>query len=163
MAAIEAKHVFSDGQTVAINAAASATSTNVVRLATGKTYRRYTNAATKFADPSDVGKLRLLVKVTDELLEAAADGAVLTIKLMKHTTSAVGSGTEVDSKAVTVNTAGTGATAIGTTLWDIGLPVDELDEEYFGIEYDVATQNIDTGKIFAALMDGAEKTSEEPV
>jgi len=159
MAVIDAKHVFSDGQTVAINSGQSATSTNVIKQATGKTYRRYTNAAAKYADPSNVGKLRLLVKVTDEILAAAVSGATLDIKLMKHTTAAVGSGTLVDSKLITITT----ARPIGEILWDIGLPVDALDEEFFGIEYDVAVQNISTGKMFAALMDGVEKTSEEGV
>lgn len=157
MAAIESKHVFSDGQTVAINAGASATSTNVIKLATGKNYKRYQVSNVKYADPSDLGKLRLLVKVTDEILSPAVSGATLTIKLMKHTTAAVGSGTEVDRKLITITT----DRAIGETLWDIGLPVDSLDEEFFGIEYDVAVQNISTGKMFAALMDGVEKTSEE--
>lgn len=162
MAAIDAKNVFADGLDVGISIG-SVISTNVIRIATGKTYRRFTNAATKYADPSDLGKTRLLVKVTDELLEAAVDGATLTIGLYKHTTAAVNSGTLVDSKVVTVNTAGTGATAIGTTLWDIGLPVDALDQEYFGLYFTVAAQNMASGKIFAALMDGVEKTSEEGV
>lgn len=158
MAAIDAKNVFADGLDVGISIG-SVISTNVIQIATGKTYRRYTNAAAKYADPSDVGKTRLLVKVTDEILSAAVSGATLQIDLYRHTTAAVNSGTVVDSKTVTV----TADVAIGTTLWDIGLPVAVINEEYFGLYFTVGAQNMASGKIFAALMDGVEKTSEEGV
>ncbi len=156
MAVIDAKNVFGDGLDVGISIG-SVISTNVIRIATGKDYKRYQASNVKYADPSDLGDTRLLVKVTDEILSAAVSGATLQIDLYKHTTSTVNSGTVVDSKTVTV----TADVAIGTTLWDIGLPVDELDEEYFGLYFTVAVQNMASGKIFAALMDGVEKTSEE--
>jgi len=157
MAAIESKHVFADGLDVGINIG-SVISTNVIKLVAGKNYKRFAGAATKYADPSDVGKLRLLVKVTDEILSAAVSGATLQIDLYRHSAADVNSGTVVDSKTITVTT----DRAIGAELWDIGLPVDDINQsQFFGLYFTVGAQNMASGKIFAALMDGVEKTSEE--
>jgi hypothetical protein len=158
----DAKQIFSDEQTVALNAGVSALSTNVISLATGKNYKNFQTSNTKYADPSDAGITRILVQVMGELLEAAVDGATLTIGLYTHSTATVNSGTLIDSKVVTVNTAGTGATAIGTVLWDFGVPNEVLAAtKYFGLYYTVATQNISTGKVFAAIVPGVQNTSDE--
>ena len=157
MAAIEKKQVFADGLDVGISIG-SVISTNVIKLIAGKNYKRFSGAATKYADPSDMGHVRLLVKVTDEILSAAVSGATLKMDLMSHSTATVTSGTIIDSKTITVTT----DRAIGETLWDIGLPVDAVNvTQFFGMNFTVAVQNRASGKLFAALMEGVEKTSEE--
>ena len=157
MAAIEKKQVFADGLDVGISIG-SVISTNVIKLIAGKNYKRFSGAATKYADPSDMGHVRLLVKVTDEILSAAVSGATLKMDLMSHSTATVTSGTIIDSKTITVTT----DRAIGETLWDIGLPVDAVNvTQFFGMNFTVAVQNMASGKLFAALMEGVEKTSEE--
>ena len=157
MAVIDKQLVFADGLDVGISIG-SVLSTNVIELIAGKNYKRFAGAATKYADPSDTGNLRLLVKVTDEILSAAVSGATLQMDLMSHSTAAVASGTVIDSKTITVTT----DRAIGAILWDIGLPVDVINvTQFFGVNFTVAVQNMASGKIFAAIMDGVEKTSEE--
>ena len=157
MAAIDKQLVFGDGLDVGISIG-SVISTNVIQLIAGKNYKRFSGAATKYADPSDVGNLRLLVKVTDEILSAAVSGATLKMDLMSHSTATVTSGTIIDSKTVEITT----DRAIGAILWDIGLPVDVINvTQFFGMNFTVAVQNMASGKIFAAVMDGVEKTSEE--
>ncbi len=157
MAAIDKGLVLADGLDAGISIG-SVISTNVIELIAGKNYKRFAGAATKYADPSDVGNLRLLVKVTDEILSAAVSGATLKMDLMSHSTATVTSGTIIDSKTITVTT----DRAIGAILWDIGLPVDVINvTQFFGMNFTVAVQNMASGKIFAAIMDGVEKTSEE--
>lgn len=157
MAVIDKQLVFGDGLDVGINVG-SVISTNVIELIAGKNYKRFAGAATKYADPSDVGMKRLLVKVTDEILSAAVSGATLKMDLMSHSTATVTSGTIIDSKTIEVTT----DRAIGAILWDIGLPVDVINvTQFFGMNFTVAVQNMASGKVFAALMDGVEKTSEE--
>lgn len=157
MAAIDKKQVFADGLDVGISIG-SVISTNVIKLIAGKNYKRFSGAATKYADPSDMGHVRLLVKVTDEILSAAVSGATLKMDLMSHSTATVTSGTIIDSKTITV----TDDVPIGTILWDIGLPVDAVNvTQFFGMNFTVAVQNMASGKLFAALMEGVEKTSEE--
>lgn len=150
--------IFSDEQSAALNAGVNADSTNNIRLAAGEDYL----GNTKYADISALGEMRLLVTVEDTALAAAVDGAVLTIGLYNHTAaSSFASGTKLLEKSVTVNTAGTGATAIGTVLIDLGIPIDEITKEYLGLDIDVATQNISAGKISAMLVDHVEKRSDE--
>ena len=157
MAVIDKQLVFADGLDVGISIG-SVLSTNVIELIAGKNYKRFSGAATKYADPSDTGNLRLLVKVTDEILSASVSGATLQMDLYSHSTATVNSGTIIDSKTVTVTT----DRAIGAILWDIGLPVDVINvTQFFGIYFTVGAQNMASGKIFAAIMDGVEKTSEE--
>lgn len=157
MAVIDKQLVFGDGLDVGINVG-SVISTNVIELIAGKNYKRFAGAATKYADPSDTGNLRLLVKVTDELLSAAVSGATLKMDLMSHSTATVTSGTIIVSNTITVTT----DRAIGAILWDIGLPVDVINvTQFFGLNFTVAVQNMASGKVFAAIMDGSEKTSEE--
>ncbi|KKN01513.1 hypothetical protein LCGC14_1127010 [marine sediment metagenome] len=157
MAVIDKQLVFGDGLDVGISIG-SVISTNVIELIAGKNYKRFSGAATKYADPSDTGLLRLLVKVTDEILVAAVSGATLKMDLMSHSTATVTSGTIIDSKTIEVTT----DRAIGAILWDIGLPVDVINvTQFFGMNFTVAVQNMSSGKLFAALMVGAEKTSEE--
>ncbi len=157
MAVIDKQLVFADGLDVGISIG-SVISTNVIELIAGKNYKRFTGAATKYADPSDVGNLRLLVKVTDEILSASVSGATLKMDLMSHSTAAVTSGTIIDSKTIEV----TADRAIGAILWDIGLPVDVINvTQFLGMNFTIAVQNMTSGKLFAAIMDGVEKTSEE--
>ena len=157
MAAIDKGLVLADGLDAGISIG-NVISTNVIELIAGKNYKRFAGAATKYADPSDVGNLRLLVKVTDEILSAAVSGATLKMDLYSHSTATVNSGTIIDSKTITVTT----DRAIGAILWDIGLPVDVINvTQFFGMNFTVAVQNMASGKIFAAIMDGVEKTSEE--
>ena len=157
MAVIDKQLVFGDGLDVGINVG-SVISTNVIKLIAGKNYKRFSGAATKYADPSDTGNLRLLVKVTDEILAAAVSGATLKMDLMSHSTATVTSGTIIVSNTITVTT----NRAIGSVLWDIGLPLDVINvTQFFGLNFTVAVQNMSSGKVFAAIMDGSEKTSEE--
>ena len=157
MAVIDKQLVFADGLDVGISIG-SVISTNVIELIAGKNYKRFTGAATKYADPSDVGNLRLLVKVTDEILSASVSGATLKMDLMSHSTAVVTSGTIIDSKTIEV----TADRAIGAILWDIGLPVDVINvTQFLGMNFTIAVQNMTSGKLFAAIMDGVEKTSEE--
>ena len=157
MAAIDKQLVMGDGLDVGISIG-SVLSTNQIKLIAGKNYKRFAGAATKYADPSDTGNLRLLVKVTDEILSASVSGATLKMDLMSHTTAAVASGTIIVSNTITVTT----DRAIGAVLWDIGLPVDVINvTQFFSVNFTVAVQNMASGKLFVALMDGTEKTSEE--
>lgn len=157
MAVIDKQLVFGDGLDVGINVG-SVISTNIIKLIAGKNYKRFSGAATKYADPSDMGNLRLLVKVTDEILSAAVSGATLKMDLMIHSTAVVTSGSIIESKTIEVTT----DRAIGAILWDIGLPVGTLAaSQFIGMNFTVAVQNMASGKVFCAIMDGTEKTSEE--
>lgn len=159
----EAKHIFSDSQDISGSANDTLQATNVNSLATGESYKNFQSSNVKYADPSNAGLTRLLIKVMGTVLAAAVDGCVLTMRLYSHTSaSTIRSGTLIDSKAVTINTTGTGATAIGTILWDIALPNTVLGaKKYFGIDYLLETQDLTTGAVFAALVDGVEVRSDE--
>jgi hypothetical protein len=156
MGQMDAKHVFSDEQTVALNAGANANSTNVWSAATGKA--EFDSTTAKYADFSTLAEMRILVTVEGEALAAAVDGAVLTIAVYEHTAAtSIDSGNVILTKDITVNTAATGATAIGTVLADFILPQGEIDEKYLGLDYSVATQNISTGKVTARATDHRAK------
>ena len=158
MAIRDAKHIFSDEQSMDIDVGTEI-STNVIRLATGKNYKRYSGAATKFADPSDLGKMRLKVVVTTAL--NAAGAGTLVINLQKHTTSTTTSGTIVASSPSITTANDVTTLPAGTVLWDLALPQDSIDLEYLGVSYTIGSQNIDAGAASAFLVDGIEKTSEE--
>jgi hypothetical protein len=156
MGQIEQRHVMSEDQDITLTAGNGVQSTNVWSAATGKTEF---GGSTKYADFSSLAKMRLVVNVGDTALDAAADGAVLTIAVYEHTAAtSIESGNLIISKTVTVNASGgSGATAIGTELADLVLPQGEIDEKYLGVYYSVATQNISSGSVTARFTDHKEK------
>jgi hypothetical protein len=146
--------VLSDAQSVVLNAAAAALSTNVIQLPTGEDWKKNTI----YPGPHRLGKMRVLCSVATALA-AAVDGAVLTIGVYTHSTTTVNSGTLIASKSVTINTTGTGATAIGTILADLMIPQDTTFSQYLGVYYSVATQNVSAGAVDCALVSEVEKVT----
>ena len=144
--------VLSDAQSVILNAAAAALSTNVFQLPTGENWKK----DTVYPSPHRLGKMRVFCSVSTALA-AAVDGAVLTIGVYTHSTTTVNSGTLIASKSVTVNTAGTGATAAGTIIADLMIPQDTPFSQYLGVYYSVATQNVSAGAVDCALVKEVEK------
>jgi hypothetical protein len=124
--------------------------------AAGKEWKyKYDGTSTRTPDPSSGGAGVIEVKVTTDFV-AAADGAVLTIYLYEHTAAtSINSGNIIgQSEPITVNIDGQDA---GTVLWRFHIPTDKVTERYLGLYYGVATQNITTAAVDAALLWGAEK------
>jgi hypothetical protein len=147
----DAKLLFSDAQSMAINAAANSNSTNVIDLTSGNGKDALGNA--RVADPSAGGRPVVEILVTTALV-GAADSAVLTIALYEHTAAtSIDSGNLITSLTVTVGTAGVAA----GTRFSLPIPADVIDERYIGLDYSVATQNISSGNVDAAIVMGREK------
>jgi hypothetical protein len=152
MSAIEKNHVFSDGQSIIIAAAAAAIATNVAKLVAGKDFL----GTTKYADLSVLGKMRVIAQAKT-LITAAADSAVLTIAVYNHTAATnIHTGTLLASVDVTVPLAGLAA---GTNLADLMIPQNKITKQYVGVYYSVATQNVDAGTVDTYLGDHREKRS----
>lgn len=150
---------FSDGQDISANAAAGNQSTNVLDLdqAVGISWKyKFDGTSSRTPDPSSGGHDPVIeVRVTTAFV-AAVDGAVLTITLYEHTAaSSINSGNIIAvSQPITVNIAGQ---AVGTVLWRIAIPSDKVTERYLGLYFGVATQNINTAAVDAAILPGTEK------
>lgn len=152
MSAIDAKHIFSEAQSVVLNAGAAAQATNVFELVAGEDPW----GTTKYADPSVLGKMRVVVKASTALV-AAVDGAVITVSVYSHTAATnIQTGTLLASKATTINTTGG---AIGDLLADLMIPQNTNTKQYIGVYYSVATQNISAGAVDAYLTDHVERKS----
>lgn len=152
MSAIEKLHVYSDGQSIIINAAAAAISSNVQKLVAGKDFL----GTQKFADLSVLGKMRVVAQAKT-LITAVADSAVLTIAVYNHSAATnIHTGTLLASVDVTVPLAGLAA---GTNLADLMIPQGKIALQYVGVYYSVATQNIDAGTVDTYLTDHREKRS----
>jgi hypothetical protein len=137
-------------QSMAINAAANAISTNVIQLPTGVDWK----GNTIYPGPHRLGMNRVLCKV-DTKLVAAVDGAVLTVAVYTHSAAtSIDSGTLLASKDITVNIDGP---AVGTILADLMLPQDATYLQYLGVDYSVATQNISSGAVDCMLVKEVEK------
>lgn len=111
-------------------------------------------------DPSSGGHNPIIeVRVTDTELATAIDGGTLTISLYEHTAAtSIESGNLIAiSPTLTVNTTGTGGTAVGTVLWRIAIPSDTITERYVGLYYTRAVQTFSTGVVDAAVLWGTEK------
>lgn len=149
----DAYNVFSDAQTLIINAGANAQSTNVLDLdqAAGKDWK----GTARTPDPA--AALGTIEVRATTALDAAVTGAVLTIALYEHTAATtINAGNLIASKAITVTDDATVIPA-GTVLWRYRINPDEVDERYLGLDYSVATQNIAAGACDAALLLGVEK------
>jgi len=152
---------FGDGDDITANAGAGTQSANVWDLdqAAGKEWKyKFDGTSTRTPDPWTGGNGPIEVKVSTALA-AAVDGCVLTIYLYEHTAAtSIESGNIIaQSPAITINSAATGATAVGTVLWRFYIPQDKITERYVGLYYAIATQNLSAGAVDAALLAGAEK------
>jgi hypothetical protein len=145
----ESKHIFSESQSAVINAGAGSQSTNVWKAAAGVDDQ----GNTKYADFSSLSEMRILVNVGDTAL--VGSGAVLTIAVYEHTAAtSIEAGNLIISKDITLGASGK---AIGAHLADLILPQDEINEQYLGVYYSVATANITAGTITARAVDHREK------
>jgi hypothetical protein len=152
MSAIEKNHVFSDGQSIIIAAAAAAQATNICKLVAGKDFL----ANTKYADLSVLGKMRVIAQAKTPIT-AVADSATLTIAVWNHTAAtSIESGTLLASVDVTVPLAGLAA---GTNLADLMIPQNKITKQFVGVRYSVATQNVDAGTVDTYLSDHRERRS----
>ena len=97
----------------------------------------------------DIGDAGLwMVAVVTTALEAAVDGALLKLSLYEHTIDeTITNGNEIDNKTVTVNTAGTGVTPVGTELWRRKIVKDEIDEQFIGGNFNLTVQDMAAGNI----------------
>lgn len=133
-----------------INAAANADGTNTIWIPQVVDHKG--NAMND--RPFEGGRLMLNVVVVDEDLDAATSGAELTMRLFNHTARAsmTASGDQImEQKMLTIDDAGANY-PIGTVIWQAPLPAGPL-KPYFGINFAVAAQNMNAGKVHAWISD----------
>ena len=141
---------FSKAQSVVMNAAANANSTNVMDLSDGKTLKDHLGN-TIYNDLGDL-PCRILVWV-GTALDAAVTGAILSIKMYSHSAAAsIEGGTQIGATVSTTSIDDAAANfPAKTVLMDVIVPANTIDGRYFGLDYSVATQNIVAGTVHALL------------
>ena len=116
--------------------------------------------STIFPPFSDKGDLFAICQVDTEELLASSSSATLTVRLKTHTAAtSIKSGTTLLTETVTVSAAASSATAIGTVLMKLPLPVGATYKRYTGFTYNVATKNMSTGKVVSWIGPSAQVIS----